>query len=1155
MTKLTKTANNVSQTGGVMQVAFLQLNNLKNTNNKSYAYSKTPIQGKMASKERGPYIVRCKDFKFNIPANSVVKKITVHYRHAKRATCGDRPGEFTPCGSSSTKKRCNIPAPTFTLLNLGTTGKGQAPANLGSNLTKSFTGLWSASSINSSNFGVEINYPLNTNNYSGFVLLANLYLSIEYFTPRFACNAMGAHEVYNHQDYSFGVALSDANLTGKTTSVTISVPVGFTYTGVVGTSNGTVEQVSARTIRWTPVMRGQAVVAAGQSASASRVVLGFSVDVSFSGDSASLPCSFEVGLPDTSEVVSYTVNVMKELPVQDEPAPDTPQDYEYSSEDSSAPKIARCIVDEPFDYTFVIDDGILEEVIQNIYNHGLSEEWWSGELTSTLRQRIITGTNIVFSAGGFNRMYLSKYQKLTYNTDGDEWVNSTAIIKLSEFIQNNQGTLRLKAISHGYDEIMCYVNFYEIYPYLFDSDMLNIVFPFDIVPQESSLTVPDMSLLSLTEEELHRLGDGYNYILQSNLKLDTDEEYVRDWYRNFRLGVFNNPIEANCKTYYLQASTGTEFQGEIRLRKVFPNGSGRVRIIGYLQYITWFLIKQPDDTEYQVITFDQDYQFNTSEYSLPFCFKMDDTYSWGDNNGIFKVIQYDDADNIVDVMEYHITFNKDENIALTEINTDSTDYDNLSKEEIFSNAKYWADNTAGLNTYNNVDCEFTYDKNYPLYLIVTGDYPEGAPSDNPVTYNEPCIIEETDYTERKPNGNYPAPIDDLVSPDNVSSETQIPSFTQTETIVFYNLPLDDNYGTNTEMAIRGIELTGNIEQSDRLVLYANLKAPTGESRQRSLVINDYETHPDSVNEFHIGGMGDLWGFSTLDMINMEDWEAELTISNTIENTDASINFGSVQLILYVEPVTEQTSKVYVEGEDLAYYNAFITNITVPEGLETETDYLKIDGTDTNDPYRQNVKEKPIIIEFDIGESCNLEDNTLSLRDLTRLLVNDRDEYNRPIPKRLELSHYPDVYWEYIMEKALDAEIEISNYHCKAELTIPAGTAYDKVNTTTAATGYVNGIATINPVILVKPTGENISITEEITGQQFYIGYSGDWIDKILEIDCENRICWLKQNEDDDDPVNLNGYVDYNADWFRLKGEYHFTSTNGVVMTVDYAERW
>ena len=1138
MTTLTKTANNVSQTGGVMQVAFLQLNNLKNTNHKSYAYSKSPILGKMASKERGPYIVKCKDFKFNIPGNSVVKKITIHYRHAKRATCGDRPGEYTPCGSSSTKKRCNIPAPTFTLLNLDTTGKGQAPANTGSNLSKSFTGLWSASSINSANFGVEINYPLNTNDYSGFVLLSNLYLSIEYFTPRFACNAMGAHEVYNHQDYSLGVALSDANLTGKTTSVTISVPVGFTYTGVVGTSNGTVEQVSARTIRWTPVMRGQAVVAAGQSASASRVVLGFSVDVSFSGNSTSLPCNFTVGLPDTSEAVSYTVNVMKELPVSTD-TDDSPAPVEETIDETTPETSKYTIITKgsPYELTFSIKSRAptVNTPELRIYIYPVGETSTDGDLS---------GFDFYIDGVKLDKSVCSSDDKDTYGY----YFNKLNSDKLTELV------LYTKICDRENNQVII-----DIVPRIYGDRVLMVIGPnihnyffryLGIAPLESDLSVPDMSLLSLTEEELNRLGDGYNYILQSNLKLTSQEEYVRDWYRNFRLGVFNNPIEANCDTYYLQASTGTEFQGEIRLRKPFPNGTGRLRFESVQGSNTRLYIKEPTDETYTGLNLLPAVINNVTEYIIPMCFKK-----WDQSVGMMWVEQYDTDGTLIDRMKYQIPFEAEEDIEFTEINTDSTDYDNLSKEEIFSNAKYWADNTAGLNTFNNVNCEFTYDKNYPLYLIVTGDYPEGAPSDNPVTYNEPCIIEETDYTERKPNGNYPVPIDDLVSPDNVSSETQIPSFTQTETIVFYNLPLDDNYGTNTEMAIRGIELIGNIEQSDRLVLYANLKAPTGESRQRSLVINDYETHPDSVNEFHIGGMGDLWGFSTLDMIDMEDWEAELTISNTIENTDASINFGSVQLILYVEPVTEQTNKVYVEGEDLAYYNAFITNITVPEGLETETDYLKIDGTDTNDPYRQNVKEKPIIIEFDIGESCNLEDNTLSLRELTRLLVNDRDEYNRPIPKRLELSHYPDVYWEYIMEKALDTEIDISNYHCKAELTIPAGTAYDKVNTTTAATGYVNGIATINPVILVKPTGENISITEEVSGQQFHIGYSGDWMDKILEIDCENRICWLKQNEDDDDPINLNGYVDYNADWFRLKGEYHFTSTNCVVMTVDYAERW
>jgi hypothetical protein len=70
-----------------------------------------------------------------------------------------------------------------------------------------------------------------------------------------------------------------------------------------------------------------------------------------------------------------------------------------------------------------------------------------------------------------------------------------------------------------------------------------------------------------------------------------------------------------------------------------------------------------------------------------------------------------------------------------------------------------------------------------------------------------------------------------------------------------------------------------------------------------------------------------------------------------------------------------------------------------------------------------------------------------------------------------------------------------------------------------------------------------------------MGYTGQWTDKIIEIDCEDRIVWLKTDEDDPEPVNITRYCDYNNDWFSLHGEYIFESTNCVIRTIDYIERW
>ena len=142
-----------------------------------------------------------------------------------------------------------------------------------------------------------------------------------------------------------------------------------------------------------------------------------------------------------------------------------------------------------------------------------------------------------------------------------------------------------------------------------------------------------------------------------------------------------------------------------------------------------------------------------------------------------------------------------------------------------------------------------------------------------------------------------------------------------------------------------------------------------------------------------------------------------------------------------------------------------------------------------------------------------------------------------------------------MEDSIDANVEISSYTAKAKLVIPAGTAYTKTPTSTNTTGYISGLTAIRPVIQVSPSDSVFSITEKISGQEFNMGYSGDWTSKIVEIDCDNRIVWLKENEEDTEPINISKYVDFNADFFVLFEEYQFTSSGCVIRAVDYEERW
>ena len=281
---------------------------------------------------------------------------------------------------------------------------------------------------------------------------------------------------------------------------------------------------------------------------------------------------------------------------------------------------------------------------------------------------------------------------------------------------------------------------------------------------------------------------------------------------------------------------------------------------------------------------------------------------------------------------------------------------------------------------------------------------------------------------------------------------------------------------------------------------------------------------------------------------------QIEFGNITEDHTSNINLNDLQITFYTETIEHQNIDVYINNENISFYNAFITDLTIPPGLETDVSFLNIDGTDTNDAYRQNIREKTITLECDVGDSCDLETNTTTLRQLIRLFTNDKDKYNRPIPKQIRFSHYPDVYFEYIMKDSPDVDIEINTYHVKFSLVVPSGTSYDLKSTVTANTGYVQGLVGVEPLITVTPTDTTIEISETVSGQKFNMGFTGDWIGKIVELDCEDRIVWLKENEEDTDPTNISRYVDYNSDWFTLKGEYHFETINSIFKTVSYIER-
>ena len=1003
MASSNKFCRTVSQSTGGHYVTWDDLNNVKSGAVGSYAVSHQLIQGKGESKNR-PSSITCTNYGFSLPQGAEPVKVVVNYRHQKLVG--------SDYSSKYPKRVVNVPAPTVSLVGVsGFSGKGVAPTLDMVTRSKTFNvkGKLTRSQINSSSFGAKIDYPTNSNAYNGYMRVNYVTITVYYNLSSYGLSVKKVSGGYNKEDYTVQISISNKNRTGFKPTVALSSPVGFSFKSAKGT--GVVTQNSARSFTWDPKLSAKVGTAS--------VNVVFVPDVTYPSGSSSYSGVFSVSESLNSVGASHTAVIRERPPSEQEET--EPDSTNMNVESKDAFRVYQCKAYELFDYVFEFTD---EEV-----------------------EAIISTTQGVFGAARVT------VDNLMIRVRSGSWITPTQPSDCSSiYIDRDQRTIDAKLLSQEVGE-----GSITIWYDAFDSNLQRIyvelcTFYFDIRPEEEDLTVPYYSLIEPSQEEYDRLGDGYTYIAETMLKHSTTDDFERDWYKNNRIGVFNNAIS--------------------------------------------------------------------------------------DNITITEVVDPETGD-------------------VTEVVTDSTDYDNLTSQEIIENAEYWADAPTTVNDYNNLECEFTYNENYPLYIIFTGDYPETSTYDydsGTITYTEPCIIEKPTYTERETNGNYPEPINNLIINDGSTAEQNIPENNQSTPIILYNYPLDEDYGTNETTSIRGLQINGNIEQTDDLVLTCKLISPTGASGERTIVLNSQDSTIDSDTEFQFGGLGDLWGFTTEDLINLEDWEIQITAQNILLEGEANINYGDIQLTIYTEKLEQQLINIKIDGEDLSYYGAFIQDAKIPEGLDTDTSFLNIDGTDTNDAYRQNIREKTIELELTL-DGCDLQTNTDLLRQLTRLLVNEKDQYNRPIPNTIEFSHYPDVYFEYIMQDTLEVTNDAGAYTVKAKLVIPAGTAYSKQTTTTNITGFVQGIAAINPVISFKPQAETIIIKELETGQEFHMGYSGDWQNGIVEIDCEDRKALLKTTEEDLNPVDISSYVDFNSDWFCLHGEYSFSASGCVIRTVEYSERW
>lgn len=1105
--KLTKTVrpNNIHQTSGGKYQTFTNQNNIK----KDKDYAECHVGGKNQSLNR-PSTLTLNKFTAGLPTGAIVTKITVELKHSK---------------APYNNKNCNVPAPTVTLMdgdkpfkyskttkkttkswnkktgkweyktvkvNEPISRKANAPTTKAAVSKLTFKHNWKYNKINSNDFGVKIDYPTNTNNNEGYIRLYYVKVTLTYRTANFSVKMKQLAGEYNGDEYKLSVTCSNVNNVMHIPTLTITAPEGFSLTGV--NPEGVLTQVQNRVWTWLPKL--------GYNKGSDSIELTFDSYVTFSSNQESATGTFDVTESVNQHSSSKTVTILKTRPVDKELDPAIESDEKTITEEEATPLTAQ-IITLTVNQTFNFDLSNLSGN-HNLYCCSVSNGNFAGFNLNNLSQVI--------------REYDESTGAYSYQTYSSRQINFSNVTNLC----------------------ISYVGQYTlvITPITDSSQILRIIYV-DVKP--SNLSNPDFVLLPLGDEELNRLGDGYTYTAQTYMKVNTSQVFVRDWGKNFKLGVFNEVIwrESAFSSEYVSYSFPTS--GTVSI-----NGTSYTNLGG--NYFCVFTFDSSLLTE-GAVRYDLKLNVPAYHHSQGTVLRAVDEINSSAMQ--FGIRVPEDIDAILTILnednetlhEFHIRL-KD---TLSVKTLTSASADSLTTQEIIDNAQ-WSNLPLKPNTYGNLTVKFAYNENYPVYLIITGDYPT-APFAS-IDFTEPAIIE--DYDSWKGNGVYPQPILNSISEDDFS-EIEILANMASDTLILYDFHIDDDF-INEDIAIRGIAITGLMDSnSDDMIINTTIVNGENNSKNRSVVLDENSPVSYTDNEFTIGQVGDLFGFKTNEITDLKDWEVRLSLSNVLNGFDAKASFGNLDLVVYAEDVVDQQYRCVVEDEDLAYYGVLLQDVSIPAGLKTDTDYITVDGTDVNSPYRQNIARKTIEIEFEI-DSCDLETSTLALREVIRLLTTKRDK-NIPIPKKIQFSHYPDVFWEYIMEEPVDAEAEISGYKCKAKLVVPAGTSYDLNHTFTSNTGYVSGLAAVHPVIQFSPAENVICIRETLSGQEFNMGYSGDWMGKIVEIDCDDRICWLKESEDDNDPVNISASVDFNVDWFVLDGEYSFESVGCAIRSIEWQERW
>lgn len=1128
--------------------------------------SGTWIGGKNGTYPR-PAPLKLTNFKFSIPSTAKISKITVYYRHYKPKVSGAYP---------------TINAPTIDLLNVSADAKkGSAVPTSSTEYSVSWNISPSVSKVNSSSFGVSINYPANTSTNPGQVRLRNVRIVVTYKTV----------------------------VTNTSSSSSSSIPV-YTSPGttqVVIGSDGSVSNAN----------NSISISKTGANVSKSKVYFGETVDITLTLSASSkitAAALMLISIPDGVQFIGKkSGNGTVDEGIWQESQSNEHYYWVANFSNSSSVSVTFTVKIVSLGtkvFTFRESTTSKQSTVKVISESPPTILFWeeTNNITTTEDDVEITIGCFAQVEGIENSFTVTFPSGVTVTWDDSDFTVTR---------NNNMHTIT-KTLDQGENHFTCALSFPDVGKYEITAAGYDNTISRTIIVKPSNLTIPYFTRMMADEYVLDRLGNSKEYTLSSLMQLDTapeDETLVAAYDYNYRLGVFNTnfpDVSAQNSVNIINVDYWRELEGGDATVTVLSGGTGiRCFSVGVFGLNTEFT-----NSKYYTLTFELSLPENQRCGFLLFGdpnSNVTNKHSWygiitdvgntfieaydsegnptklytgsknyfkqNPNKNIIKIIRENDMAFIFINDELFYTLNNLSNcyntiglqkwesyyIQIKDINL-GLDIEHLNGY-LLENAE-WSQPISVPNVWEDIKVNFHYSDEYPLIFLITGEYIEANAEEISLKYTYPCLM-EADYRENAElPGLYEYPIKQITGIEGVCSIDLQPGQV-TNVAKLYDIDLTNFLESDDDnRVIQGVSVLVDVLTCDNPVsIMCNLTSPSfPKEGTRSLNIESVFLEEDIFQGVvNLGGSFDLWGldFDDFKLSSLEDLTIDFQLLNNFEQA-THIEFNNLRIVFYYVDLDESKIIAKVNGIDLRYYNVFIQNAIVKPGTNNDVKYLEVEGTDSNLAYRSNIKEKEIEMDIRVP-GCDIEETTAYVERLSKLLSNKRNKFNKPILNEIEFSHYPNRVWEYILEDELDLSAEYTEYEGKIKLIVPSGTAYSKEPTLTSAAGTNSGLAKVNPVIRIIAQGTDITVKESISNQEWRLTDDTLKVGDLIRIDCAERKAYKivgaddEYSEEDSDEypdVDITSKVDFNSDWFLIHEDYNFECENtAIIQSVTFNERW